>query len=235
MHSLTNIQDWTDITVARASIFTYNWQTSYPALKAFLFHKNDLLCVSQESEATHLRFYMGLDDQTADMLVVGVDQQGKDIIEVDPINSQVYNFALPCPAVCDDGNSPLLHTSTSNLAELTSRRSLRQSQTQSCEERLFQISSQDAFQRTKAWQDIYPLKSVLFPLTDLYQILSEYAAETLRVYFGKSETQDFHLILIGVDGQGNDIIRPNLYSNRINACSTSQTASCDTDSYLYHP
>lgn len=101
-----------EITLEKASEETYAWQASNKILAAFLIRKNDIECVLNEEAATSVRFYMGIKEiDTPDMLVVGVDKNNNDIIDKSlEATSHVYDFAVPCPRLCDE-KSPLLNTS----------------------------------------------------------------------------------------------------------------------------
>ncbi|NHN28096.1 hypothetical protein FIA58_020655 [Flavobacterium jejuense] len=83
-------------------------------LKAFLIPAADIKGIISNDDTYHIRGYLGL-EKVRDgvfephMLVVGVTEEGNDMINYDPKNGKmyfVYDFSLPCPSTCDT-SSPL--------------------------------------------------------------------------------------------------------------------------------
>jgi len=203
-------------------------------MKAFLFHRSELDCVINEAEndeeTVAVRFYMGTKDETLpEMIVVGVNADGGDIYEESETDSRMYNFALPCPSVCDDGSSDLMHTETIVINDT------KLNTITDCVETLYEIPFSDGVDWTKAWQNEYDLKSILFASGDLEAIFDEYDADTIRVYFGLDTATDQHkIILIGVDDYGNDVDTEEVYANVASPCTSYDKTTCDTSSDLYH-
>ncbi len=65
---------------------------------AFLIPHQDLQGILDEG-ATDARAYLGIDDQQQiKLILVGVDANGKDMIDR---SHPVYDFTTPCPPICD--------------------------------------------------------------------------------------------------------------------------------------
>lgn len=232
--SLVDSNSWSKIPIANASAYTLSWQRNTPIMKAFLFHRSELDCVLNETEKEEstvaVRFYMGINNEgLPEMIVVGVDDNGEDIYNAKETDSRIYNFALPCPSVCDDGSGELMHTDTIVINDT------RLNTITDCVETLYEIPFSTAFDWTEAWQDDYALKSVLFSEEDILAIFDEYEVDTIRVYFGlEAETGIHRTILIGVDDYANDIDTAEVYANSAPACTSYDKTTCDDSSDLYH-
>lgn len=72
------------------------------------------------------------------------------------------------------------------------------------------LDLQDAVDWTKKWRQDNPtsLKAFLVAFSEVTDIMAETNAASFRVYFGLDDTGAEKLILVGVDGSGNDIINP---------------------------
>lgn len=224
------------ISMADAAILTENWQSKHD-IKAFLFRKADLLGVLNNSGLQGLRFYMGIEQGSLPtMLVVGVDTNFEDIINVAE-NSDVYNFALPCPAICDNSNSPLMHESANPLKRKLKRLSELKNKDQTIDfpENLTEVTFKEAFDWTDNWQKTHDFKAIYFDASKLMQTLNNSSATMLRVYMGLDSNDKVSFIFIGVDEEGNDEKNPSsLHTNDTLPCDTNNTMFCDTSSKLYH-
>lgn len=82
------------------------WQKDN-TLKAFLIQKDNIdSIVAAGGNVADFRGYMGIDDSgSPTLLVVGVDADGKDIID-ESSGYFVYDANRPCPSTCD-ASSPL--------------------------------------------------------------------------------------------------------------------------------
>ena len=56
-------------------------------------------------------------------------------------------------------------------------------------------------------KDILP-QAELFDKEHILDLLNQNDCQGLRVYYSMNESQNFHLLLVGVDGEGEDIMDP---------------------------
>jgi hypothetical protein len=90
------------ITLATAQTWAAKWQND-PAhkIKAFLIPQDDITQLFQYEGVCDVRTYMGLDENGIHkMIIVGVDANGKDLID-ESKQQFIYDFAKPCPDICD--------------------------------------------------------------------------------------------------------------------------------------
>ena len=219
------------ISLEKSQKLTENWQKDN-LIKGFLFHKNELSCVSQVADGEKIRFYMGLNGPRVEMVVVAVNQYGEDIID-ESINSMVYNFALPCPSTCDI-TSPLFHSNAGIAKKMEQQETLFQHK-KTCVEWLQEIPFSAAFQWTLDWQRAHVIKSFLFDLDQLQDAMKEVSVSRIRVYFGREGNLVF-AIMIGVNDQGFDIPTPLLQVNMPSPCGVGYFlgTKCDEKSPLFH-
>lgn len=223
--ALTISPNWSTIATQTASNHTHTWQATSPAVYAFLMYQDKLEPILADPDAKSVRFYLGFKNeggqQVPKTIVVGVDAAGMDIIIEDEVDSKILNFLLPCPSVCDDGNSPMLHNEfLSNLGPV---------QTGSTRP----IPFSEAVDMTAQWQASQSVRSVLISVNDLAYLFEHYAQAQLRVYFGKDATGVLSAIVVGVNGAGNDSIGTQVYSSTTAVCTTGQS-SCAPNSPLFH-
>lgn len=252
--SLDPVDNFNVIPISVAAVLTENWQKEN-VLKAFLFHKNDIECLAQEEGVIGVRFYIGITkkengEDAPDMIAVGVNDLNEDIIydtsESDTIDdfSGIYDFALPCPKLCDpdsdlfSGGSDVMRSSTSRTIK-----TVKHSTEDECFINLGEISEQDAIDRVSVWQcDMEKsLISVYFNMEDLDAIFREFpTANALRVYFG-IERNVHRVILIGAKNSEEDkayyqdIDTGFVYANTTAPCTGNGEATCAIDSPLYKP
>ncbi|MEP0263812.1 hypothetical protein [Dokdonia sp.] len=226
---------WSTLSIEDAQVYTERWQNKYP-LNAFLFHRNELNCIQEEEGSDAIRFYMGLKKNgCADMLAVGVTASKNDIIQ-NSENSKVYNFPMPCPSTCDI-SSPLYHTnSISQCNEEIQHTVVNNLPELSCKERLQELSIEEAFSWTLAWQQQYDIKSFLFGLDQLFLTMDRMNASRVRIYFGIDKEGKTLAIMIGVNDKGEDVETAYCQVNKISPCGKDAilVSECDASSPLYH-
>lgn len=84
------------ITLAEGVTYTTAWRDEHPNLvKAFKVEKAAMTELFSDSNAVAFRAYLGYDGTKPQLVMVGVDNEGKDIL------TNVYDHALPCPSDCD--------------------------------------------------------------------------------------------------------------------------------------
>lgn len=88
--------------------------------------------------------------------------------------------------------------------------------------------------RTKRWQDVSPLKSIVFTIDELQTVYNSYEVESIRVYFGLATSGMHTVIMIGVNSEGRDISRAILFKNSTAPCTTTHKDSCAVGSPLCH-
>lgn len=210
---------------------TLNWQKKH-IIKAILLHKNELSCITQILGVKKIQFYLGLNQSKIEVMVVGIDQFGEDIINETGENSHVYNISFPCPPIsCPE--SELYHS----LSETTDSQSVSDcSKRSSCADWLQEISFETAFKWTFNWQITYDLKSFLFGIDELEGALNTYGTSQVRIYFGLSTNSEISSIIVGVDDAGKDILGPELAMHQLSACGLNVSSGnrCDVQSPLYH-
>lgn len=252
--ALEAIENFDQITLVEASVLTRNWQKEN-FLKAFLFHKNDIKCLAQEEGVIGVRFYIGItknedEDDMLDMIVVGVNSENQDVIisENEPKDligiSGIYDFALPCPKLCDP-ESDLFHLNVNTAKNYTTKqvKTVQHSTENECNIELGEITEQEAIDRVKIWQcDMEKsLISVLFNIESLDAIFREFnQANALRVYFGLEDGAHRVLLIGASDSSENeayykDIMTPFIYVNTNAPCTGNGESSCDINSILYRP
>ena len=249
MTRLTN--DLSSINLDEARTLTYRWQKKYPILKAFLFHRNEIETITKKSGTVGARFYMGLNQNTdsgnaeAEMLVVGVDEAQLDIINTGDGPSLVDNFALPCPFVCSE-NPALLLPQTEPKLPLQRLLKNRPTPIKDGIRELLNVDVNDgdmieltlAEEWTGNWHNTYPEApwAVYFSKETIEALFYEDGEEyidTIRIYFGLDETEKVHLVMVGVDGNNNDITDGPLYTNSTAPCHANCIGNCDCTSCLY--
>jgi len=209
--ALNLIDNFDTISVYDASILTEAWRTNHE-LKAFLFHKNDMECLANEEGTVGIRFYLAIDNSidenaTPDMLVVGVDSENNDMISCssdteDEEVSGVYDFALPCPKLCDPKS--ILFNNAVNASENSSSissKKIEQISENDCVALEDSIPMNEAIKRVRAWQCGLneELVSVYFEIENLRDVFTNYEnTDSIRVYFGL-EDDLFRAILIGAN------------------------------------
>lgn len=254
--ALKTIGDFREIEIELAADITKAWQEKY-LLKAFLFHENDITCLENESSEDQkvigVRFYMGIEKGTngnePDMMVVGVDENHLDIINNDSVEtttidtvSGIYNFALPCPRLCDKESDLFwgIENGTTSYKSVITKTPYNFT-TSDCQIEEYSITNEVAVNRVIEWQCVQnnALKSVYFDITDLKEIFKELGSpDALRVYFGLED--DVHrIILIGckksdsVPGLYEDFDTEYVYINTAAPCTGNGELSCDITSELY--
>jgi len=223
---------WSVISLEKAELFTASWQYSN-TLKAFLFHRNEIDCIRAEVMAEKVHFYLGLNDTTVEMIAVGVNSSGNDIIG-NKDHSKIYNFAMPCPSTCDM-RSPLYH---GNIIKNNPVTFINPPDGLECIERLQEIPKEEAFRWTLAWQKAHPIKSFLYDLDQLIRAMDMTASSSIRIYFGLDTKNDDKVcsIMVGVNDNGEDDVKALLQINKNAPCSKASKFSevCDEKSPLYH-
>lgn len=251
--TLDPIDNFEVLEIQEAKVFTDNWQKEN-VIKAFLFHKNDIECLSQEEGVVGVRFYVGItkkeDGKDApDMIIVGVNEENEDVIypaDIDDLvgSSGIYDFALPCPELCDP-DSDLFYKGSDVYRSTTtgSKKTVQHSTEDECFIKLGEISEADAIDRVSIWQCEMEkaLISVFFNLEDLDAIFREFPrANALRVYFG-IEDSVHRVVLIGAENSEenkayySDVKTDFVYVNTTAPCTGNGEASCAIDSALYKP
>ncbi len=87
------------ITESEAITLTTNWRANFPELKrAFCIDKAEVEQIFSNPAAVSMRAYLGQDDSGVRLVMVGVNAEGKDILE------PIYDHASPCPDNCDDSS-----------------------------------------------------------------------------------------------------------------------------------
>ena len=238
---LEAIANFTEITIALARIDTRKWQEKFD-LKAFYFHRNDIECVLAEVEAKGVRFYMGIkeedDKKCPEMLLVGVDEDGIDLIDTKGDNSRIYDFTLPCPRACDIisklnwGIGPGYIGSDECSMPHEDR---TPSTPDECNIAGFEVVLEDAEDAAENWQseEDFNLISVGFHKDELLAIFTELSADAMRVYFALDATGQERIILVGVNDDGEDLTSDKLFINTIPLCTKDDVTACDTSSALY--
>ncbi|AXG71034.1 hypothetical protein KORDIASMS9_03289 [Kordia sp. SMS9] len=259
--ALELIDNFDQIPLAEASVFTENWQKEN-VIKAFLFHKNDIECLSQQTDVVGVRFYIGIvanenSTDEPDMIVVGVDSKNRDIIyppeeastktKTEDEVSGVYDFALPCPKLCDPKSCLFdsincLSDSISTIASSFTTETMRTVQHSTEDECLIELGAitvEDAIERVSIWQcDMNKeLVSVYFNIEDLDSIFEYFeSANALRVYFGL-ENGVHRVILIGasnaVEAYYEDVETEYVYVNTVAPCTGNGELSCAVNRTLY--
>ncbi len=249
------ITNFDQISLAEAAILTKNWQKEN-VLKAFLFHKNDIECLAQQTDVVGVRFYPGIvtnkeGDNEPDMIVVGVNSLNQDLIYNNTAAREIlevsgfYDFALPCPKLCDP-ESILFHSGDEiKISNTTTSqmKTVQHSTEEECLINLGAISEEDAIARVQIWQcDMNKeLISIYFDIENLDSIFREFAdANALRVYFGL-EDGAHRVILIGAKNSEfnkeyySDIQTKNVFVNTKAPCTGNGEGSCNVRSSLYRP
>ncbi|WP_430413152.1 hypothetical protein [Kordia sp.] len=248
------IANFDKIKLGEAAVLTENWQKEN-ILKAFLFHKNDIECLAQQTDVVGVRFYIGItekeDEEAApDMIVVGVNALNEDVIYSDDSTkdltevSGIYDFALPCPKLCDP-ESELFHGRTNQPMKMTSTqlKTVQHSTEEDCMIDLGAISEQDAIDRVEIWQCKMEkeLISIYFDIENLDSIFREFKeANALRVYFGL-ENGVHRVIIIGAkNSESNkayyeDIQTEEVFVNTKAPCTSNGEGSCSIKSALFRP
>jgi hypothetical protein len=93
-----------EITLEQAKNWIKTWRNNLPKepAKAHLINKQALLDVMQPVDVVSVRTYLAIDDEGVQKLVlVGVDANGKDLIDETHI---ITDRTSPCPPVCDVNN-----------------------------------------------------------------------------------------------------------------------------------
>jgi hypothetical protein len=176
------------------------------------------------------------------MLVVGVDSNNNDMIvcdsEIETTEvSGVYDFALPCPKLCDP-ESPLFHGGkiTNTDYTTTAPKEVQHSTENECKIKEYAIDINTAMARVTNWQckQAEQLVSVFFNIESLRELLISYInnykdrnIDAVRVYFGLDDVR-LKIFIIGAE-KTDDIYDKykDVYTNRftdIIYCST--TAPC---------
>ncbi|MEM6684567.1 MAG: hypothetical protein AAF617_02135 [Bacteroidota bacterium] len=250
--ALDPVENFSTMSLLKASELTKNWQEEN-YLKAFLFHKNDLECLAQQTSVVGVRFYVGITQNEAeayipDMIVVGVNAENQDVIVTDQTESEIlvsgiYDFALPCPELCDP-DSLLFHRNIvlSEHTMSSSPKTVQHSTDDECNIALGTISVETAVERVSIWQCTMnkTLVSLFFNIEDLDAILREYTgANALRVYFGLENETEHRVIVIGAQNSETnpayyeDIQTKLVYVNTSAPCTGNGEFSCASNRILY--
>ncbi|MCA6363097.1 MAG: hypothetical protein IM638_08655 [Bacteroidetes bacterium] len=101
-----------------------NFLAANPELKGTRALRFDMADVQNlGDQAVAFRIYFGIrtnsDGSTQfDGMIVGVDSNGNDIVDAtNPTASGIWDFAKPCPTVCDQNNSPMLNPAAVSCPE----------------------------------------------------------------------------------------------------------------------
>ena len=100
---LSTAKDWTKNW--RDVMDDGNWLSSHMK-KAFLIPMETITNL-QNKVAKNIRVYFGVDKEESDpgkqlkLVIVGVDADGKDMLD-ESQGEKTYDFARPCPPLCDD-------------------------------------------------------------------------------------------------------------------------------------
>ncbi|WP_046757243.1 hypothetical protein [Kordia jejudonensis] len=252
--ALEPIDNFDEMKLGKAAVLTANWRKEN-VIKAFLFHKNDIECLAQEEGVVGVRFYIGITtkengEDAPDMIAVGVNDQNEDIInetsEAKSIDefSGIYDFALPCPELCDPESILFKAIGNVNPIRTTSMMKTVQHSTENeCFIKLGEISEQEAVDRVSIWQCEMnkELISIYFNIEDLDAVFNEFTiinedTNALRVYFGL-EDGVHRVILIGATNSVNDyysdIDTPEVYVNTAAPCTGNGEVSCAVNRILY--
>ncbi|WP_298425798.1 hypothetical protein [uncultured Kordia sp.] len=252
--ALKTIGDFREIEIGFAADMTKAWQEKY-LLKAFLFHENDITCLENESndeqKVIGVRFYMGIEKgsngEEPDMMVVGVDEHHLDIItrtaetEEETV-SGIYNFALPCPRLCDKESDLFwgIDSGTTSYESVITKTPY-DATTSDCQIEKYSITNEVAIKRVTEWQCVKnnELKSIYFDINDLKAIFNELGnPDAVRIYFAL-EDEAHRVILIGckksdtVSDLYEDFDTEYVYINTAAPCTGNGELSCDITSELY--
>lgn len=104
-----------EIPLAEAKELTAAWAAQGHFIKGFLIDKDELQDMIREPETRYVRVYFGWDvemeaGREQRMIMVPADKYGKDMINTDgsdveaqengEVNSNVFDFTMPCPPTC---------------------------------------------------------------------------------------------------------------------------------------
>ncbi len=89
-----------DITLEQGVTYTTAWRTAHPDLvKGFKIDKAEITeLFDAEPDAVAMRVYLGLIGDTPNLVLVGVDSEGRDLL------SKVCDHVTPCPDTCDESS-----------------------------------------------------------------------------------------------------------------------------------
>jgi hypothetical protein len=92
----------------------------------------------------------------------------------------------------------------------------------------YTITLEEGVDWTTNWRDEHPTLPRAFKIekAEIDEIMSASGAEGMRTYLGVDDNNDYHLVIVAIDAQGNDILT-HVY-NHTSSC----PPSCDTDSVL---
>lgn len=96
------------ISLEQATSWIKTWRNNLPKepAKAHLIAKQALLDVMEPDDVVAVRAYLGVDDDGLQkVILVGVDANGKDLIDENHI---MTDRSRPCPPDCAGDQSPLL-------------------------------------------------------------------------------------------------------------------------------
>ena len=60
--------------------------------------------------------------------------------------------------------------------------------------------------RWRGSSEVMPIKGFLIPGADLTEVLAEKGVVNTRAYMGMDENNEYHLLIVGVDDSGNDML-----------------------------
>ncbi|MEM6722098.1 MAG: hypothetical protein AAF611_22410 [Bacteroidota bacterium] len=89
-----------------AARWTQNWRKrkKLQEINGYLIPMVDITEVRHELGIDNMRGYLAIDDSGINhLLIVGVDEDGNDMINEEE-GQFVYDYTLPCPQQCGDGN-----------------------------------------------------------------------------------------------------------------------------------
>ena len=96
------------VPLEEAKEMTANWRKmietkTVPPIYAFKLNRDSIDKLLSQPEVATIRTYIGAEGEKPTAFIVGVNNNGEDLIELG-----VYNLITPCPNDCDS-KSPLLH------------------------------------------------------------------------------------------------------------------------------
>lgn len=117
----SELQDFNVLTLNDAVTLTQNWRKKQASsgkphfVKSFRVSVAELKEVMNQADTDYVRFYLGLDsndferlilvsvkEQNDTKIVQGEQQHGKDLYgKINDVEYQIFDFSKPCPPICD--------------------------------------------------------------------------------------------------------------------------------------